>query len=307
MKILLSGGTGFIGRELLRQLLKERHYVIVLSRKAHVTFGIENFFVETVWWDGKKIDHTKVDLESLDAIINLSGESIAGKRWSKKQKQNIIDSRIESTRAIIELTEKLTNKPKFLINASAVGYYGDVSDKKIDETNPKGTGFLSDVCEKWENEAKKNVDLGVELTIIRIGVVLGERGGALKKMIPLFRANLGAVLGSGNQGFSWIHLDDLVRAIIFILNKKISGVVNLTSPNPVDNREFSNVLAKTLGKKCMFSVPSIAMKILLGEMSQTLLEGQKVIPQILLNNSFQFRFGEIETALKSIITNNKPE
>jgi uncharacterized protein len=302
MKILLAGGTGFIGRELLRALLKERHYVILLSRKAHVTFGIENFFVETVWWDGKSIDPHKTDLSSIDVIINLGGASIADKRWTRKQKKLILESRIESTRALVELVSKLDDKPKTFISASAIGYYGDVRDKVIDESAAKGSGFLSDVCELWEQEAAKVRDYGVKLTTIRTGIVLGADGGVLKKMYPIFKRNFGAILGSGDQGFSWIHLDDVLEAILFIMKNKIEGVVNLTAPNPVDMKEFSYTLAKVMNKKCRIKIPPLLLKLGLGELAETILNSQKVIPQVLMNKGFPFKYRKLEAALEAIVS-----
>ena len=300
MKILLAGGTGFIGRELLRRLLKERHYVILLSRNAHITFGMENFFVETVWWDGKSIKPDKTDLSSLDAIINLGGAGIADKRWTKKQKKLIVESRIESTRALVELASKLDPKPKHFLNASAIGYYGDVSGKAIDESASKGEGFLADVCELWENEAKKVTEYGVKFTAFRIGIVLGSKGGMLKKMVPIFKKNLGAVLGSGEQVISWIHLEDLLNAMIFVLNKRIEGVVNLTSLNSVNMKEFSFTLAEVLKRKCVFTIPPYFLKLVLGELSETILTGQQVVPKILLDNNFIFKYDKLEKALADI-------
>jgi uncharacterized protein len=300
MKILLAGGTGFIGRELLRELLRERHYVTLLSRRAHIKFDLENFFVETVWWDGKSIRPDKTDLSSIDAVINLSGAGIADKRWTKKRKKWIIESRIESTGALVELISKLDRKPKRFLNASAIGYYGDVPEKTIDESAPKGAGFLSDVCEQWENEAKKVTEYGVKFTSFRIGMVLGAKGGILKKMYPIFKKNLGAVLGSGNQGFSWIHFEDLLRAMTFVLEKEIEGPVNLTAPNPVNMREFSYSLAKVLDKKCIFNIPPFFLKLALGELSQSILTGQRVIPKVLMDNNFVFRYNELEKALSAI-------
>jgi len=300
MKILIAGGTGFIGRELLRKLLRERHDLIVLSRSAHVTFGVENFFVETVWWDGKSVNLSKINLEGIDIIINLSGESIAGKRWTNKRKKEIIKSRIEPVKALVELTSKLEKKPKMFICMSAVGYYGDVPFGEVDESTPKGRGFLSDVCELWESEAQKIEAYGVELAICRLGVVLGKRGGMIKKLYPVFNRNLGALFGSGGQGFSWIHYEDVVNAINFIVKNKLTGKINITSPNPVSMKEFSNAFAAVLGKKCFLKIPEFPLKIALGEMSETILEGQRAVPKILISHNFSFKYDKIYKALLAV-------
>lgn len=303
MKILVCGATGFIGRELIRELVRLRYNVIVLSRKAHIEFGIENVFVQTVWWDGIKIDHTKFNSNNIDVIINLSGESIASKRWSKKQKIKIVESRVRSTSAIIDFISKLENKPKLLVNASAIGYYGNVSDKVIYEDFPKGKGFLPDVCEKWENEAKKALKYNVKVAICRFGLVLGENGGVVKKIYPVFKNYLGAVIGSGKQTISWIHLEDLVRAIIFIINNNISNIINFVSPEPISAEKFYKSFANSLKRPCFFKIPSFVIKLLFGQMSQTLLEGQNVFPKVLLDNNFDFKYKNINSAFTEISKN----
>ena len=303
MKILVSGATGFIGRELIRELVRLRHNVIVLSRKAHIEFGIENVFVQSVWWDGIKIDHTKFNTNNIDVIINLSGESIASKRWSKKQKIKIIDSRVKSTKALIDFISKIENKPKLLINASAIGYYGNANDKLIFENFPKGNGFLPDVCEQWENEAKKALKYNVQVAICRFGLVLGENGGVIRKIYPIFKNYFGAVIGSGKQIISWIHLEDLIRAIIFIIDNNISNIINFVSPEPINAEIFYKTFANSLKRPCFFKIPSFVIKLLFGQMSQTLLEGQKVFPKVLLDNNFDFKYKNINSAFSEISKN----
>jgi uncharacterized protein len=299
MKITVLGGTGFIGKILMKNLVQEGHKVVLLSRNP---LNISKADIEAAKWDADHIDAWIKYIDGADAIINLSGEPIGSKRWTQKQKDKIIDSRLKTTRAIVSAISKSKSKPKLLINASAVGYYGNVESGEVTELSDSGAGFLSDVCKKWETGAKEAEKYGVRVVLVRLGIVLEKDGGALKKMLLPFKLFIGGPLGSGKQWLPWVHRDDLVGSMLFILkNQNISGVVNITSPNPVRMKEFSRELGKILKRPSMFPVPAFVLKILLGEMSEMILTGQKAIPQKLIEAGYKFKFPELKSALKEIL------
>ncbi|MBI2083658.1 MAG: TIGR01777 family protein [Deltaproteobacteria bacterium] len=279
MKILLTGGTGFIGRPLLKKLLEKGHEVTLLTRQQ-----IPNFACP----------------DGTDAIINLAGETIA-ERWTKEKKEKIRRSRVDTTRAIITAIGKTSQKPRLLINASAVGYYGDTKEVPVDESSPRGYDFLAEVCREWEETAQEAEKDNVRVVRLRCGVVLGKDGGALQKMLPPFKFFVGGPIGSGNQWFPWIHREDVIHAIFFALeNEKLSGAVNVTSPEPIRQKEFAKILGKVLGRPSSLPVPSFVLKLLLGEMSEMLLTGQRVVPKKLTEAGFQFQYPDLESALKAI-------
>lgn len=282
MKIILTGGTGFIGRALSRRLLERGDEAVLLTRK--------------------QIPPSPSSLEGIDAVINLAGEPIAG-RWTKEKKEKIRGSRIDTTRAITVALTKVRQKPKLLINASAVGYYGDTKEAAVDESSPTGCDFLAGVCHEWEEAAKEAEKEGVRVVRLRFGVVLEKDGGALKKMLPPFKLFVGGPIGSGNQWFPWIHRDDLIGAILFALeNKTVSGPVNVVAPEQIRQKEFSKIIGKVLRRPSWLPVPSFVLKLLLGEMAEMLLTGQKVIPKKLTETGFRFQFPDPESALKAIFS-----
>lgn len=288
MKILIAGASGLIGSALKLEASKVGHEVASLSRSSNLN---KNSFL----WNP---DEGKIDLRSLegtDVIINLSGENIAKGRWSDKRKKEVIESRVKSTSLLVESLSKHPHQVKTLINASAIGYYGSSKDI-LTEDSPPGTSFLSEVCTRWEKEAIKAQHLGLRVVTIRLGIVLSPQGGALKNMLPIFKLGLGGVLGDGKQYWSWISLEDSIRAILHILNNEnLSGPVNLTSGQPTTNAEFSEALAKSLGKKLFFPVPKLILTFALGEMAEELLlADQKVVPNKLANSDFQFQDTSLE-------------
>jgi hypothetical protein len=253
-------------------------------------------------WAIENLDEIKND-EKINYIINLAGEGIASKRWSKEQKQILIDSRVNITQNIYQLVGKLKTKPRTLINASAIGFYGSCADEELDENSPAKSEFTSKLCSLWEGEAKEIENLGVRVCILRFGIVLGKNGGALAKMLPAFKIGLGGRIGSGKQFMSWVHIDDVIGVINFVvLNENLSGVFNVTSPNAVCNSDFTKTLARTLDRPAIFNMPSFVVALLFGQMGKALLlEGQKVLPKRLMGNGFEFKFLKLDNALKDCL------
>jgi uncharacterized protein len=302
MKIVLAGGSGLIGRKLILELLHAQHEIIVLSRTPE---NMKKYFpgVHSEFWDAQTAFGLINILEGTDVIINLAGESIAARRWTSDRKERILSSRIQSTRAFIDVMKKMRRAPRVLLNASAIGYYGNVLHDEITETYPRGQGFLSEVCEHWEMEALKAQELGVRVVILRTGVVLDPNGGALRKLLPAFRFGFGGPIGNGRQWFSWIHIQDEIRAILFAIDhKQISGPLNLAAPHAVQMKEFCRVLGRVLHRPSWLPIPGLALRILLGEMAgPLLLQGQRVIPLKLSEAGFKFRFSNLENALRDIL------
>jgi uncharacterized protein (TIGR01777 family) len=293
MRILITGGTGFIGRACTKFFLGQNHEVIILTRnpsKAH-----EKTQAIT---DLSKIDSS----EKIDVIINLAGASI-DKRWTDKYKKELLSSRIDTTKKVITFTERLETKPKLLISASAIGYYGTQGDKILTENSEPIDCFTHHLCQKWENEALKAKELGVRVCIARLGPVLGRSGGMMKKLIPAFRKGMGKQMGDGKQYLSWVHLFDVVNAFNFFITKEsCSGVYNITAPKPTTNKEFTKTINDTLNLPTIFSIPAIIIKILFGEMGkELLLNGQHVIPTRLQEEGFKFKFNNIDEAIKQIL------
>jgi len=302
MKILLCGGTGLIGRKLLESLTERNDHIILLSRNPDRMKHFEKGNVRLERWDAQTQGAWSAQINGADAVINLTGESIAAKRWTPRQKQKIVESRVHSARALAEAVAQTEKKPKVFINASAVGYYGNVGSGNVTETHPKGAGFLADTCAQWEQAAGLADRPGVRVVLARIGVVLAQEGGALSKILPPFKMFAGGPLGSGRQGFSWVHIEDVAGALRFILeNSSLSGPVNLTAPNPVSMKEFCSTLGQVLRRPSWAPVPAFALKLLLGEMAGMLLEGQRVLPKKLLDAGYSFKHPDLEEALTSIL------
>jgi uncharacterized protein len=302
MRVIIAGGSGFIGRKLIGELIQARHEVIVLSRRPD---NVRKNFpaVRAEFWDAKTGDGLANIFDEVDAVVNLTGESIAAKRWSSQQKQKILSSRIDSTRAIVNALEQTHHRPSVLLNASAVGYYGDVLEDEVTEVSPKGNGFLPDVCEQWELEAQKAQKFGVRVVLLRTGIVLDKNKGALQKLLLPFRMFIGGPLGNGRQWFPWIHVQDEVSAILFALeHEQISGAINLAAPESVRLSDFCRVLGKILHRPSWLSVPELVLRLMLGEMAEPLLfQGQKIIPKRLMEAGFKFRYPNLENALQDIL------
>ncbi|MBI2067261.1 MAG: TIGR01777 family protein [Deltaproteobacteria bacterium] len=300
MKILLTGGTGFIGRPLLKALLEARHEVILLSRQANPINVAPG--TKTVFWNGKTQGEWVHQVENIEAVINLAGEPLVKNRWSNSVKQDLRDSRIESTELLVTTIEDGFMKPHILINASAVGYYGNVPEGEVTEESPNGKGFLSELCRDWEAVAREAETFGVRVILLRTGIVLSKNGGALKMMLPPFRFFVGGPLGSGLQWFPWIHWKDERDAILFALtNEKIRGPVNLAAPGGVCLKEFCKILGQTLHRPSWIPVPAFILRLLLGEMSDVLLEGQRAYPKKLIEAGYQFAYPTLKNALEDIL------
>ncbi len=301
MKVAVFGGTGFVGSRLVEKLHSQNDHVIVFTRnsqKANRQFsGLEivNYHpLESGNWQDK--------ISGTDAVINLAGQPIADSKWTSEYKQKIIQSREVGTQKIVESIKQANQKPRVLINASAIGYYGTSESATFDENSPSGNDFLAEVCRKWETEAEKVTSLGVRLVIFRTGIVLGREGGALAKMLTPFQFFAGGPLGTGNQWFSWIHRDDLVNLFITALKQEnMSGKFNATAPNPVRMKQFCNTLGQVMNRPSWIPVPAFALQLLLGEGAQVVLEGQQVLPKQTQAIGFQYQYPDLKSALTQIL------
>lgn len=301
MKIILIGATGFIGQRLVKQLESKHSQLIIVSRNKEKAAKIFPKLSDFAEWNGRDENSLTAIINGSDAMINLAGESIAGGRWTEKQKQKILQSRIQSTQAVVNAINKTEKKPEVLLQASAISFYGAHPDKIFDESANSGQGFLTEVSLKWE-QAAQGLDKSVRLIFLRTGIVLDSEGGALPKMMMPFKFGIGGHIGSGRQWFSWIHIDDEVRAIEFLLeNEKVSGAFNLTAPNPVTMKIFAKTLGKSINKPSWLHVPAFVIKLLMGQMGkEMLLNGQQVVPKKLMEAGFTFRFTEVDEALSYI-------
>lgn len=297
MKILLTGGTGFIGKPLKHELVSLGHELFVLTRLKRENKERINY----ITWDIKNPPDLSELTNQIDIVINLAGESITNKKWTKEQKEKIQTSRTLPTKILANAINNATTKPKKFISASAVGIYGNRGGEKITENSNLGNDFLATVCKEWEAEALK---AKTNVVILRTGIVLGKQGGILKKMLPPFKMFIGGPLGSGRQWMSWISREDLISVIKFaMLNDKVSGILNVVSPAPATNLEFSNVLGEVLHSPSFMPAPSFALKLLFGEMADIMLEGQRVLPERLLKEyGFEFKYPELEGALRKILS-----
>jgi uncharacterized protein (TIGR01777 family) len=300
MKILITGGTGFVGTQLTSRLIKDNHEVTILTRSLKGAKGSSPgvYYLEG---DPTRNGPWQEAIKNHDALINLAGASIFSK-WTEEHKKAIRESRVNTTQNIIEGIPPQSQKGFTLFSTSAVGYYGFHKDEELIEESPPGNDFLARIAVEWEGEALKAREKGARVVITRFGIVLGEKGGALGQMIPLFEKYIGGPIGSGRQWFSWVHIKDLTEAFAFLLkHPEISGPVNVCSPNPVRNRDLAKALGKALHKPSFMPAPGFMVKWVLGEFGSVILEGQKVIPRRLLESGFTFQYPDIDAALKKIV------
>jgi hypothetical protein len=305
MKIVVTGATGFVGVKLVEQLHALGDRLVVLARnpqRAERQFPKQHFpNIDVVGYTPFKLGDWAKSISGCDAVINLAGEPIAGVRWTAQRKQEIRDSRILTTKVLVEAIAQANVRPKTLISGSAIGYYGTSIDKSFDEYSDGGNDFLADVCKGWEAEADKVTAMGLRLVKLRTGIVLGM-GGAIAKMLPIFQVGGGGKIGSGKQWFSWIHRDDLMSLIIYALTTpKISGALNATAPQPVTNEDFTIAFAKAVQRPAFLPVPAAALILIYGEGAGVLLDGQKVIPHKATINQFPFQYPDIDAALTQIL------
>jgi uncharacterized protein len=298
MRLVVTGATGFIGSALCAELLQRGNALTLLTRGSprDPNTGTKRWLH---WTPGTLRDwHTAID--GTDGVINLAGEPIAGGKWTRGRRRRIEQSRIDATHSVVQACAKVRRKPAFLINASAVGYYGPRDDEILTEDAPAGNDFLSSLCKAWEEEAQEAEKLGMRVVRLRTGIVLGPRGGALSKMAMPFKFFIGGPLGSGKQWMSWVQLEDLLRMILLIIeNPDAHGPINATSPNPVQNKEFSQALGRAIHRPSWAPVPSFLLEIVLGEMAQMLLTGQRVVPAAAEKLGFRFRYPNLPEALEA--------
>jgi uncharacterized protein (TIGR01777 family) len=297
-KILITGGTGLIGKTLTKRLISEGHEVRILSRHPKPTDKIKSFF-----WDVESQQIDESAFNGIEHIIHLAGAGIADKRWTNTRKKEIIDSRVNSMKLITAVIKKKNSRLKSFVGTSAAGYYGMVTSEKIfSETDSGIDDFLSFTCTQWENSYKEMETLSEKTCILRLGVVLSANGGALKRLLPLFKLGLGSAVGSGKQYMPWIHIDDLVSVFYEALfNPNFNGPYNAVASDHVTNKQFSKQLAKSLSKPFFFpNIPSFLLKILFGEMANILLKGSRVSNQKLLNTGFTFKYPQLSMALNNI-------
>ncbi len=302
MKIVCTGGTGFIGAGLIPALTMQGHTVVLLTRRQPGRPSPPDARVRGVFWNGRDGGAWAGEIEGAGAVINFAGEPLDQKRWTPAQKALIRESRVNATRAVVTAIAGASRRPAVLINASAVGYYGDTGDAPVTEKSPPGSGFLAETCIRWEAEAWTAEKHGVRTVALRAGPALGNRGGALPKMVLAYRLYAGGPLGSGQQRFPWVHRDDLVSVVAHILaDSSYSGPINVAAPEAVTNRQFCEALGRVLRRPCWLPVPEAVLKVALGEMASMVLEGQYVIPARLQELGFTFRFPELVPALGDIL------
>ncbi len=298
MRVAITGSSGFIGGYLQAALAARNDEPIAVRRQGPAA----------IRWDPRGGFEPEDALSEVDAIVHLAGANVGQGRWTEARKREILDSRVSGTRAVVDAIDVARPRPAVAVFASAVGYYGDRGDEPLDETATAGEGFLAEVTARWEAEALRARDLApTRVAILRFGVVLG-RGGALAKMLPVFRLGLGGRLGHGGQWFPWVHIQDVVRAILHVLDHEdASGIFNVVSPNPVTNRELTASLGRVLHRPAVMPIPRLAVLLAFGRMGQeTVLAGQRVVPDRLPASGFRFAFPHLEPALEEILGHDRP-
>ncbi len=302
MRLAITGSTGLVGSEVVTVLAAAGHEVVRLVRRAPAPGE------KAVRWDPEKREINAAGLEGMDAVVHLAGENVGAGRWTDSRKAAIRDSRVDGTRRLCDALAGLVRPPKTLVCASAVGYYGDRGEETLTEESPPGTGYLAEVCREWEAASAPAARKGIRVVALRIGMVLSPKGGALARMLPLFRARLGGVIGGGRQYVSWVALDDLPLILLHALQRgDLSGPVNAVAPGPVTNREFTEALGNALSRPTPLPVPAFALRIAVGgEMADALLlASARVIPRRLEETGYRFRFPELGGALRHLLVRKK--
>ena len=300
MRALVTGGTGFVGRRLLKHLDR----AVVLSRNAaRAESELARFGVQAFAWDPAKESAPAKAFDGIDAVFHLAGDPVAEGRWTAEKKARLRESRIAGTQNLVKTLAGLPARPKVLVSASAVGFYGDRGDELVDESSAPGRGFLAEVCQQWEAETHAARDADVRVVNSRLGMILSPDGGALANMLTPFKLGFGGVIGSGRQYLSWITLDDAVRVIQFALvAAAVCGPVNVVAPEPVTNREFTKTLGRVLGRPTILPMPAVAARLAFGEMAdEILLSGARVEPQALAAAGFKFQQPRLEPALRQML------
>lgn len=301
MKVLITGSTGLVGTALVKALASDGHTVCRLMRPQSKTTSSSKDGFDVPW--NPATDELGGAGVGPDAVVNLAGASIAGGRWTKKRKELLGTSRIDTTRALVHALTKMSARPHVLVSASAIGIYGDRGDEVLTEGSKPGADFLADLARGWESEALKAEALGIRVVLARFGIILARHGGALAKMLLPFKLGAGGRLGSGKQWMSWITLEDVVGIIRFALeNRAVRGTINVVAPQPVQNVQFTKTLAKALHRPALFPAPAFALRLALGEMADALLlSSQRVTPQVLQKLSYRFLHAELSAALNAVL------
>lgn len=302
MRILVTGGTGFVGQRLVKKLHAEGHEIVILTRnpdKARLKESTDATFHR---WDGISEDVPPEALKGVQAVVNLMGENIANKRWSDAQKRKLEKSRIDATKKLVEAIENNCTEPlEVFISASATGYYPTNSGKVLDEDSQGGNGYLAKLCKDWE-EATSGLTKAKRKIISRTGVILGPESGALNKLLFIFKTGTGGPIGNGSMMMSWIHVEDMVKAIYeWLTESKYNGIYNMVAPNPVSNKVFTKALAKAIRRPALFPVPPFMLKLIMGEMSTIVLDSQNIVPRRLLDDGFKFNHPDIEGAMMDLV------
>ncbi len=295
-KVLVAGASGLIGTALTRELAGSGWEVVRLVRREVRSEG-------EVSWDPARGEIEEGAMDGVSAVVNLSGENVGAGRWTKARKEAILRSRVDATRTLVDAMRRAEKKPTVLVNASAVGIYGDRGDEVLSEGAASGRGFLAEVCRAWEAEAQLAEREGVRVAVMRLGVVIAKEGGALAKMLPVFRAGIGGKIGNGKQWMSWVSLDDVVAGLRWVIKEERgAGVFNLAAPNPVRNEEFTRALGRVLKRPAVLPVPVVVVKTLFGEMGEeALLASERAVPERLLAEGFRFRHVTLDEALQAAL------
>ena len=299
MKILISGASGFIGKHLCESLFQDDHELVGLTRSKNNLAPINNLFTSIKEWDGRSLPERSNVTEGCDVIINLAGESIRG-YWTKGKQDTLRTSRLLATRALVEALKPAGDQIPLLISASATGFYGDRGEEQLTEQSIAGKSFLSGLTSDWEEEALRFRNSLENVALLRFGVVLGEKGGLVAGLKPIYKLGLGGTLGKGNQWWPWIHIDDVVEIVKFVIGRKLTGPVNVVSPSPARQKRFSQKLAKHFGRPNIFTVPERMIKIAAGGLSEEMLSSRNVIPEKLILNQYQFKYPDLNSALEAL-------
>lgn len=308
MRIVVTGGTGFVGQALCRSLARNGHRVTLLTRDIGRAFHLLGPLVTAVEWNGRETGSWEESLDGADAVINLAGASIADARWTDARKQLLMDSRVLTTRLLVGAMSRRSSKPVTLISASGIGYYGANDDRVLDERAARGLGFLADLCFAWEGEALRAEEFGTRVVLLRTGMVLEQDGGALPRMLLPFRLWMGGPVMPGTQWISWIHRRDLIGLIQWALaNRGVTGPVNAVAPDAVMMTQFCKTLGRVLRRPSWLPVPSLILKIALGELGTLMTAGQRVSPGKALSEGFAFWYPTLEPALRAILAKGQGE
>ncbi len=296
MKVLITGASGLVGTELQKSFAEKGYEMLLASRKEptdenHIQWSIEGGFAEPE------------KLEGIDAVVHLAGENVSGLRWTEDKKKAIRDSRVLGTRNVVDAISKLKNKPKKIVAASAIGFYGTRGDEEVTESSAAGDNFLAEVSKAWEAESRRAEDAGIRTVLLRTGIVLSKDGGALSTMLLPFKLGVGGVVGSGLQWMSWISMDDEIAVINYVIeNENIRGAVNAVSPNPVTNHDFTKTLGEVLYRPTFLPLPEFAVSMVFGEMGDALLlASTKVLPKRLQDAGFEFKFPDLKAAIENAV------